>query len=137
MSEQCRAGLFGRFIRLSSFLLVDRLNTMHPTSYSLPTHTPPPTHTHSLSQAPHPLVTPTALRPPQPSSPLPPLPPLLLWEKRFQLAEHRYGLEELQQLYSDDLLAPVGMPPLSPIIRPEILVPLSFMPLSEEEQVCE
>ena len=56
--------------------------------------------------------------------------------KRFPLAEHRYGREELLQLFSDDTTLPSDMPNLAPVTRKQLLIPLSFMPLSEEEQVC-
>ena len=180
LSEQCRAGLFGRFISFYqayiTFLLVDRLK--HNTSYLLfLTHTYTPTHTHTHTHAhthahthirthththtcthththththmrAHTLsislslsgsapslvavVTPTALSPPPP----PPFLPLLLSGRGSSWLVRR-SCCNCTHLYSDDLLAPVGMPSLSPITHPEILVPLSFMPMSEEEQVCE
>ena len=55
--------------------------------------------------------------------------------KKFPLATHRYGKEELLQLFSDDAERPDDIPNLSPLTRNQLLTPLSFMPLSEEEQV--
>ena len=55
--------------------------------------------------------------------------------KKFPLAMHRYGREELLQLFSDDVTRPSDIPNLSPLSRTQLLTPLSFMPLSEEEQV--
>ncbi len=55
--------------------------------------------------------------------------------KRFPLAEHRYGREELLQLFGEDLAIPPDMVSLPPITRKQQLVPLAFMPLSSEEQV--
>ena len=55
--------------------------------------------------------------------------------KKFPLATHRYGKEELLQLFSEDLKRPDDIPDLSPLTRVQLLTPLSFMPLSEEEQV--
>ena len=51
------------------------------------------------------------------------------------MAEHRYGKEELLQLFCEDPIRPQGMPLISPITRTQALTPLAFMPLSEEEQV--
>ena len=55
--------------------------------------------------------------------------------KKFPLATHRYGKEELLQLFSDDAERPDDIPNVSPLTRNQLLTPLSFMPLSEEEQV--
>ena len=55
--------------------------------------------------------------------------------KKFPLASHRYGKEELLQLFSDDVERPDDLPDLLPLTRSQVLMPLSFMPLSEEEQV--
>lgn len=55
--------------------------------------------------------------------------------KKFPLAKHRYGKEELLQLFSDDVQRPSTLPHLTPLTRTQLLTPLSFMPLSEEEQV--
>lgn len=55
--------------------------------------------------------------------------------KKFPLAKHRYGKEELLQLFSDDVQRPNTLPHLTPLTRTQLLTPLSFMPLSEEEQV--
>ena len=51
------------------------------------------------------------------------------------MAEHRYGKEELLQLFSEDRTKPEKMPMIPPITRTQALTPLAFMPLSEEEQV--
>ena len=53
----------------------------------------------------------------------------------FKMAEHRYGKEELLQLFYEDPIRPPGMPTLFPITRDKSLTPLAFMPLSEDEQV--
>ena len=53
----------------------------------------------------------------------------------FKMAEHRYGKEELLQLFFEDPSRPPGMPKLFPITREKFGNPLAFMPLSEEEQV--
>lgn len=55
--------------------------------------------------------------------------------KKFPLAKHRYGKEELLQLFTDDVQRPSNLPDLIPLTRTQLLTPLSFMPLSEEEQV--
>lgn len=55
--------------------------------------------------------------------------------KKFPLAKHRYGKEELLQLFTDDVQRPSNLPDLLPLTRTQLLTPLSFMPLSEEEQV--
>ena len=55
--------------------------------------------------------------------------------KKYPLATHRYGKEELLQLFSDDFERPDDIPDLSPLTRSQLLMPLSFMPHSEEEQV--
>ena len=56
--------------------------------------------------------------------------------KKFPLATHRYGKEELLQLFSEDMGRPEDIPSLSPLTKLRLATPLSFMPLSEEEQVC-
>ena len=53
----------------------------------------------------------------------------------FKMAEHRYGKEELLQLFCEDPTRPPDMPTLFPITRDTTLTPLAFMPLSEDEQV--
>ena len=53
------------------------------------------------------------------------------------MAEHRYGKEELLQLFGEDPVRPSGMPKLFPITRENFATPLAFMPLSEEEQVLQ
>lgn len=54
--------------------------------------------------------------------------------KKFPLATHRYGKEELLQLFSD-VERPEDIPHLLPLTKTRLATPLSFMPLSEEEQV--
>ena len=51
------------------------------------------------------------------------------------MAEHRYSKEELLQLFCEDPMRPPEMPILLPITRDNTLIPLAFMPLSEDEQV--
>ena len=51
------------------------------------------------------------------------------------MAEHRYGKEELLQLFCEDPDKPLRMPTISPITRSSAHTPLAFMPLSEDEQV--
>lgn len=63
------------------------------------------------------------------------LPGTSTMSKKFPLAKHRYGKEELLQLFSDDVDRPPTLPHLTPLTRTQLLTPLSFMPLSEEEQV--
>ena len=53
----------------------------------------------------------------------------------FKLAEYRYGKEELLQLYSDEFSLPNDLPTISTITLVEVVTPLAFIPLSEEEQV--
>ncbi len=53
----------------------------------------------------------------------------------FKLAEYRYGKEELLQLYCDNLPPPKDLPNISAVTRLEVVTPLAFIPLSEEEQV--
>ena len=53
----------------------------------------------------------------------------------FKMAEHRYGKEELLQLFCEDPTRPPDMPTLFPITRDNTHTPLAFMPLSEDEQV--
>ena len=55
--------------------------------------------------------------------------------KKFPLAMHRYGKEELLLLFSEDTGRPDDIPNLSPLTKLRLAMPLSFMPLSEEEQV--
>ena len=57
--------------------------------------------------------------------------------KKFKLAEFRYGKEELLQLFTQDPKLPSDMPLLAPICLAQPSTPLAFIPLSEEEQVCE
>lgn len=54
---------------------------------------------------------------------------------QFKLAEYRYGKEELLQLYTEDLPAPNDLPNIATVTRTEVVTPLAFIPLSEEEQV--
>lgn len=73
-----------------------------------------------------------------PSSPNKPLQtpttPLSL-VKKFKLAEHRYGKEELLQMFVETAELPPDMPLLHPICTEHPSPPLAFLPLSEEEQV--
>ena len=55
--------------------------------------------------------------------------------KKFPLATHRYGKEELLLLFSEDTGRPDDVPNLSPLTKLRLAMPLSFMPLTEEEQV--
>ena len=55
--------------------------------------------------------------------------------KKLQVAEHRYGREELLHLFSEDTLIPPEMPNLPSIYQTQLIMPLSSMLLTEDEQV--
>jgi PERQ amino acid-rich with GYF domain-containing protein len=53
---------------------------------------------------------------------------------QFKLADHRYGREEMLALYSPDLSIPSSFKSLGPVVKDTAIQPMSFLPLSEEEQ---
>ena len=61
--------------------------------------------------------------------------PTTISGKKFPLAKYRYGKEELLQLFSEVAERPDDIPDLSPLTKQYLSTPLSFMLLSEEEQV--
>eukprot|EP00731_Ephydatia_muelleri_P015458 Em0008g1178a len=56
--------------------------------------------------------------------------------KKLQVAEHRYGREELLHLFSEDTLIPPEMPNLPSIYQTQLIMPLSSMLLTEDEQLA-
>lgn len=55
---------------------------------------------------------------------------------KYQLAEHRYGREEMLALFDKSVSAPEPLRSISSLYVEKIQLPLALIQMSEEETVC-
>ena len=56
--------------------------------------------------------------------------------RKLQLADHRYGREEMLCLYQENPPLPSRMANIPDLVRTEAMQPFALLPVTEQEQVC-
>ena len=72
---------------------------------------------------------------PVPRTPTTPTTPNPMSFRKFELAEYRYGKEDILALYAENLTLSSDILHSVSLITSEIVKPMAFLPYSEEEQV--